>query len=80
MNSLERLKPAHSYPLLYLLLGGMPAQEIEELHTYRIAYPLVPQVLFPSTRPDIVEGQYLHFTQLPKHVSTEPDTGLFSHY
>jgi hypothetical protein len=38
-----------------LAASGMPAPEIEELSTYRIAYPLVPQVLFPSTRPDMVD-------------------------
>ena len=59
---------------------GMPEAEIEEVRHCRLAFPRVPQHLYPHQRPDTVTGDYLHFTQLPKHVKTDSTTHLSPTY
>jgi hypothetical protein len=54
--------------------------EIMKYHTYRHSFPHVVQQLYPSVRPDGISGQFRHFTQIPKHVTIDPDTGLSSTY
>ena len=54
----------------------MPAVEQYEYHTYRHSFPHVPQLLYPSQRPDGIPGQYLHLTQIPSGYLVDVVTGL----
>lgn len=82
MHALENGNLQHYDPRTdeELTAAGMPEAEIQELRHCRIAFPRVPQRLFPFQRPDTVDGDYLHFTQLPKHVKTNAQTHLSSSY
>lgn len=58
----------------------MPDTEVLEFHSCRHAFPHVPQVLYPSIRPDGLPGQYLHLTQIPKDTEIVESTGLSQSY
>ena len=55
---------------------GTPPTEIIHFNTLRRAFPRVPQIFYPSERPDAVPGNHLHFTQLPRQEKVNPSTGL----
>ena len=55
---------------------GTPPNEIIDFKTLRRAFPRVPQLLYPSERPDAVPGNHLHFTQIPRQEKVDPSTGL----
>jgi hypothetical protein len=55
---------------------GTPPSEIEEFRSLRHAFPRTRQTLYPSERPDVVPGQHLHLTQIPRYETISHDTGL----
>ena len=55
---------------------GTPPREIIDFKTIRRAFPRVPQLCYPSERPDAVPGSHLHFTQVPRQERVNPTTGL----
>ena len=55
---------------------GTPPTEIIHFNTLRRAFPRVPQIFYPSERPDAVPGNHLHFTQLPRQEKVNSSTGL----
>jgi hypothetical protein len=59
---------------------GMSPSKILESQSYKYSFPHVSQLLYPSVRLDNILGQYYHFTQIPKHVVIDPDTGLSPTY
>ena len=56
--------------------SGTPSRKVIDFMTLRRAFPRVPQLLYPSERPDAVPGNHLHFTQLPRLEKVAPTTGL----
>ena len=54
----------------------MPDSEIQEYHSYRHAFPHVPQQLYPAVRPDGIPGQFYHLTQIPSGVDIDTQSGL----
>ena len=44
---------------------GTPPKGIIHFKTLRRAFPRVPQLFYPSERPDTVPGNHLQFTQIP---------------
>lgn len=54
----------------------MPDSKIHEYHSYRHSFPHVPQQLYPATRPDGVQGQYYHLTQIPSGTDIDAHSGL----
>jgi hypothetical protein len=63
-------------PLEDLVLQGYTKNEAEEMLQAIVAFPRVPQTLYPSTREDKVLGQHYNLTQIPFEVEVHPDTGL----
>jgi hypothetical protein len=59
-----------------LVAMGYIQEEAEELEQAIVAFPRVPQKLYPSSRKDKVLGQHFNLTQIPFEVDTNPDTGL----
>ena len=58
----------------------MPEAEQYEYHTCRHSFPHVPQLLYPSHRPDGIPGQYLHLTQIPSGCLVDAVTDLSPTY
>jgi hypothetical protein len=54
-----------STPLEELIATGYVASKAAELCSAIISFPRVQQKLWPSTRPDGIEGQHINITQLP---------------
>jgi hypothetical protein len=67
-------------PLEDLVLQGYTKNEAEEMLQAIVAFPRVPQTLYPSTREDKVLGQHYNLTQIPFEVEVHPDTGLSLEY
>jgi hypothetical protein len=59
---------------------GIPQQETEEMMYAQVAYPRIPQQLYPKTRSDNILGQHYNITQIPFDIATNPDTGLSLDY
>jgi hypothetical protein len=59
-----------------LVAMGYIQAEAEELEQAIVAFPRVPQKLYPSVRSDKVLGQHCNLIQIPFEVATNPDTGL----
>lgn len=55
---------------------GTPSREIIDFKTLRRAFPQVPQMFYPSERPDAVPGNHLHFTQVLRQEKVDPTTRL----
>jgi hypothetical protein len=66
----------NSEPLEDLMARGYIKIEAEELLQAIVAFPRVPQTLYPSVREDKVVGQHFNLTQIPFEIETHPDTGL----
>ncbi|KAG0573071.1 hypothetical protein KC19_VG146200 [Ceratodon purpureus] len=53
-------------------LRGISRDEAEEMAQVSDAFPRVPQLLYPSQRPDGVLGQHYNITQVPFDIPTDP--------
>jgi len=66
-------------PLVYTMAEcqhlGIPEPKAIELTTAIVAFPRIPQKLWPITRSDSNPGQHLHITQLPFDIATYKHTG-----
>ena len=69
-----------TYGATQLTTSAMPEAEQYEYHTCRHSFPHVPQILYPSLRPDDIPSQYLHLTQIPSGCLVDAVTGLSSTY
>ena len=67
-------------PLDELIATGYVASEAAELCSGIISFPRVQQKLWPTTRPDGIEGQHINITQLPFEVEVNPKTSLSLDY
>ena len=45
-----------------------------------MSFPRVQQKIWPTTRPDDIEGQYINITQLPFDIEVNPKTSLSLDY
>jgi hypothetical protein len=59
-----------------LVAMGYRQDEAEELENAIVAFPRMPQRLYPSIKKDKVLGQHFNLTQIPFEVYTNPNTGL----
>lgn len=59
---------------------GYIASEAKELLTARMSFLRVAQKLWPTTRPDQIDGQHVNITQLPFDIEVHPDTHLSLDY
>jgi hypothetical protein len=66
----------NSEPLEDLMTKGYTKTEAEEMLQAIVAFPRVPQILYPTAREDQVLGQHYNLTQIPFEVEVHPDTGL----
>jgi hypothetical protein len=80
LNILDNCPLRLPYSASYLTMQGTPSSEIQEYLHCRHAFPHVPQLLYPSTRPDGIAGQYYHLTQLPQNSEIDFATGLAPTY
>ena len=55
---------------------GVSRIEATELEQVSISFPRIPQLLYPSQRPDGVPGQHYNLTQVPSEIPTDPSTCL----
>ena len=69
-----------STPLEELIATGYVASEAAELCSATISFPRVQQKLWPTTRPDGIEGQHINITQLPFDIEVNPKTNLSLDY
>lgn len=76
LNALQGVAEYTTYAKVTESSGGMPANEVSEFHKCRHSFPNVPQLLYPSVRPDGLPGQFLHLTQIPFGIGIDPSTGL----
>lgn len=75
------IPPLHiTTPVEELIAMGYVANEARELRTARISFPRVRQKLWPTSRPDSVEGQHVNITQLPFDIEVNPMTNLSLDY
>ena len=70
----------NSTPLEELIATGYVASEAAELCSASISFPRVQQKLWPTTRPDGIEGQHINITQLPFDIEVNPKTNLSLDY
>jgi hypothetical protein len=69
-----------STPLDELITSGYVASKAEELCSERMSFLRVQQKLWPTTRPDGIEGQHINITQLPFDIEVNPKTNLSLDY
>ena len=67
-------------PIEELVALGYVASEAAELHSATMSFPCVQQKLWPTTRPDGIEGQHVNITQLPFDIEVNPKTHLSLDY
>ena len=67
-------------PLAELVTSGFIEQEAIDLKTGRMSFPRVPQKLWPTSRPDKIEGQHFNITQLPFDIEVNTTTNLSLDY
>ena len=67
-------------PISKFMKKGFSEFEAEELLKAVHSYPHVPQTLYPTARPDGLDGQHYNLTQLPFDIATDPETGLSLDY
>ena len=67
-------------PLDELIATGYVASEAAELCSGIMSFPRVQQKLWPTTRPDGIEGQHINITQLPFDIEVNPKTSLSLDY
>ena len=63
-----------------LIATGYVASEAAELCSACISFPRVQQKLWPTTRPDGIEGQHINITQLLFDIEVNPKTNLSLNY
>lgn len=63
-------------PIEDLVAMGYRKEKVEELENVIVAFPKVPQKLYPTIRKDKVLGQHFNLTQIPFEVGRNLDTGL----
>jgi hypothetical protein len=63
-----------------LIATGYVASEAAELCSAKISFPRVQQKLWPTSRPDGIEGQHINITQLPFDIEVNPKTNLSMDY
>lgn len=80
LNAVDNRRPRLPYSENFLATQGTPSSEIQEYLNCRHAFPHVPQLLYPSIRPDGIAGQYYHLTQLPQNSEIDLATGLAPTY
>ena len=79
--NIHRGLPEYStYGAAQLTTSVMPDAKQYEYHTCRHSFPHLPQLLYPSLRPDGIPGQYLHLTQIPSGCLVDDVTGLSPTY
>lgn len=66
--------PTNPATLADLISKGYTKEEAEEARHAHISFPRVPQKLWPSSRPDGIEGQHFNLTQLPFDADINHDT------
>ena len=59
-------------PISKLTKKGFSEIEAEELLKSVHSYPHVPQILYPTARPDGLDSQHYNLTQLPFDIATHP--------
>ena len=67
-------------PTEELIASGYVASEAVELRSAIMSFPRVQQKLWPTTRPDGIEGQHINITQLPFDIEVNPKTSLSLDY
>jgi hypothetical protein len=67
-------------PLDELIATGYVTSEAAELCSAYISFPRVQQKLWPTTRPDGIEGQHINITQLPFDIEVNPKSHLSLDY
>ena len=55
---------------------GVSRTEATELDQVSISFPRIPQLLYPSKRPDGAPGQHYNLTQVPSEIPIDPSTCL----
>ena len=65
LNTKRGLPKFIEYGVIGLAHAGTPESEIQEYHTCRHAFPHVPQVLYPSTRPDGLPSSHINSHRPP---------------
>jgi hypothetical protein len=63
-----------------LITTGYVASEAAELSSAKVSFPHVQQKLWPTSRPDGIEGQHINITQLPFDIEVNPKTNLSMDY
>lgn len=63
-----------------LITSGYVASEARDLQLARMSFPCVLQKLWPTIRPNNVEGQHANITQLPFDIEVNPQTKLSLDY
>jgi hypothetical protein len=62
------------------VIRGIPQAEAKEMENAQVAYPRIPQQLYPKERNDNILGQHYNITQIPFEIPTNLDTGLSLDY
>ena len=60
-------------PIDELIASGYVSSEAAELRSASMSFPRVQQKLWPTTRPDGIEGQHINITQLPFDIEVNPN-------
>ena len=76
----RRLLELTTYGPVQLVNSKKPELEKHEYQSCRHAFPHVLQQLYPSSKPDGLLGQYLHFTQIPAGYPVDNAIGLAHTY
>lgn len=63
-----------------LLKAGFIESEARDLLNGRMSFPRVTQKLWPTVRPDHIEGQHFNITQLPFDIEVNSSTNLSLDY
>ena len=63
-----------------IIASGYNASEASKLGSAKMSFPRVQQKLWPTSRPDGIEGQHINITQLPFDIEVNPKTNLSLDY
>ena len=67
-------------PIDELIASGYVASEAAELRSASMSFPRIQQKLWPTTRPDGIEGQHINITQLSFDIEVNPKSYLSLDY
>ena len=59
-----------------MIRKGFKENEAAEIHTAKISFPRIPQLKWPSARPDGRSGHHYHLTQVPSDIEVNTHTGF----